>query len=85
VLFVSPPVLTDPLVACAPLHPPEAVQPVALLELQVKTALPSALTVDSDALRLAVGAGSGALSPPPQAASNSSRTEVNGRETRRMA
>lgn len=83
-LFVSAPVLAEPLGACAPLHPPEPVQAVALLEVQVNSALPAGPTVSADALRLAIGAAAGAVSPPPQAASNSSSKAVNRREIRRM-
>ena len=74
---MSAPVLTEPLGACAPLHPPEPVQVVALLELQVSTALPSTATATVDTLKLAVGGTEDALSPPPHAASSSRATAVN--------
>jgi hypothetical protein len=77
VLLVSAPVLTEPLGAWAPLHPPEPVQVVALLELQVNIALPPAATATTDAPRVAVGGTDVALSPPPHAASNSSAAAVN--------
>ena len=54
---VSAPVLALPLAATVPLHPPEAVQEVALVEDQVSVAEPPALTVVLDALRVAVGNG----------------------------
>lgn len=66
-----------PLDARAPLHPPEPVHEVALVEPQVNIALPFAATVAADALRLAVGGTEVALSPPPQAASNNRATAVN--------
>jgi hypothetical protein len=71
---VSAPVLALPLAATVPLHAPEAVQEVALVEDQVSVAEPPALTVVLDALRVAVGNGvaggvtgevAGAEPPPP--------------------
>ena len=51
------PVDFDPLIACEPLHPPEAVQLVALVEVQVRVeALPLA-TLEGLALSDTVGAG----------------------------
>ena len=51
------PVDFDPLIACAPLHPPDAVQAVALVEVQVRVdALPLATLVGL-ALNDTVGAG----------------------------
>jgi hypothetical protein len=72
VLALSAPVLRLPLAAKVPLHPPEAVQEVALAEDQVSVAEPPASTGVLDAPRVAVGnaaAGAGVLDdePPPQA------------------
>lgn len=71
VFAVTAPVLWVPLVASVPPHPPEAVQEVALLEFQVRTAaLPEATEVGA-ADNVAVGAGmratvavAGAETPP---------------------
>lgn len=63
-----------PLVASEPVQPPEAVQDVALLELQESIEVPPLGTVDGAALKLTVGRGAvvatvtvavtGALVPP---------------------
>ena len=50
-----PPVLDEPLVPRLPLHPPEAVQVVALLELQDSVAALPDSTLDGVADRLTVG------------------------------
>jgi hypothetical protein len=55
-----------PAAASVPFHPPEAVQEVALVELQVSVAAAPFATTFDCALRLAVGTGGGA-DPPPQA------------------
>jgi len=52
---LSAPVLALPLVGSLPLQPPEAVQLVALLEDQLRVAVPPLLTVAGFALRLTVG------------------------------
>ena len=87
---VSAPVLRLPLAAKVPLHPPEAVQEVALAEDQVSVAEPPALTGELDASSVAVGnaaAGAGAPDdePPPQAdrtdTAANAPSEVMGRMT----
>jgi len=64
-----------PLVASAPLQPPEALQEVALVELQVRVAAAPLVTVVGDAVIDAVGAGgavvTGTEPDPPQAARSS--------------
>lgn len=61
----------------APDQPPEAVQPVAFVEVQVSWVLPPAFTVVGFAVRVPVGVGTGvgpgsacSLSSPPHAARN---------------
>jgi hypothetical protein len=56
VLVVNAPVFTVPLADFVPLQPPEAVQDVALVELQVKVDDPPLAMVDGLAIRVAVGA-----------------------------
>jgi hypothetical protein len=56
VLAVSAPVDTLPLVACAPVQPPEAVQPVAFVELQVSVEDPPLPMFAGLALNVTVGA-----------------------------
>jgi hypothetical protein len=71
------PVLWLPLVANAPVHPPEPVHDVALAELQFSIAAPPLLTVVGDAAIDAVGAGGLGVTgadpdpDPPQAARSS--------------
>jgi hypothetical protein len=74
VLALSAAVIFDPLVLSEPLQPPEAVQVVALVELQLRVALPPAEMVIGVALKVTVGAGVDEPllpppPPPPQAAS----------------
>jgi hypothetical protein len=64
------PVLWLPLAASAPLHPPEAVQDVALSEVHVSVDDAPAATADGDAVKVTLGAGrmltvtaTGALTP----------------------
>jgi len=57
VVLVSAPVDQVPLVATTPLQPPEAVQPVALMALQVKLELSPLVTVVGAAVNVTVGAG----------------------------
>jgi hypothetical protein len=57
VLAVSAPVDCEPLVARTPVQPPEAMQAVALVELQVSVLLPLSATVSGLADRLTVGGG----------------------------
>lgn len=55
-----------------PLHPPEAVHPDALVELQVNVAVPFTATLMFEDAMLTVGGGPlGPPPPPPQAASAS--------------
>jgi hypothetical protein len=61
-LAPSAPVASLPLVAFAPVQPPEAVQLVASVELQVNVDEPPVATVPGAAVSVAVGAG---LPPPP--------------------
>lgn len=56
-LALSAPVLALPEVACAPLHAPVAVQPVALVELHVRVAEAPLAMAAGVAVRLTVGAG----------------------------
>jgi hypothetical protein len=56
VAAVNGPVLRLPLAAKLPLQPPEAVQDVALVELQVSVDEPPVATLEGEALTLAVGA-----------------------------
>jgi len=60
VAAASAPVDWLPLVALLPLHPPEAVQAVALVELQVRVEAAPLVTVVGFALNDTVGAGGGA-------------------------
>jgi hypothetical protein len=55
VFVVSAAVFCVPLVASVPVQPPEAVQDVALVELQVSTELPPLAIADGAALKLTVG------------------------------
>jgi hypothetical protein len=66
-------VLWVPLVPSEPLHPPEAVHAVALVEVHVNVALPPAATTDGAAVNIAAGTGiivtvtvvtTGAVLPP---------------------
>jgi len=58
---LSAPVPALPFVGSVPDQPPDAVQPVALLEDQLSTADPPLLTVAGLALRLTAGAGAETL------------------------
>ena len=60
-MALSAPVLALPFVGSFPDQPPDAVQPVALLEDQLSTADPPLLTVVGLALRLTEGAGAETL------------------------
>jgi hypothetical protein len=75
------PVLWLPPVAKAPVQPPEALQDVALVELQLSVADPPLVTVVDDAVIDAVGAGgavaTGADPDPPQAVRSSDPPIVN--------
>jgi len=62
VLLVRGPTCALPEVALAPLHPPEAVQLVAFVELQVRVGVPFVATEVGLADRVTVGAG---VDPPP--------------------
>ena len=53
---LNAPVDFDPLIACAPLHPPDAVQLVALVEVQARVDAPPLVTLAGLALRDTVGA-----------------------------
>ncbi len=67
--------LREPLVAKAPLQPPDAVHAVALVDVHVNVELALVATVVGAALKDTVGGGAAAgLSPPPQEASNSTPT-----------
>jgi hypothetical protein len=81
VSVVKAPVLRVPLVANAPVQPPEALHDVALVELQVSVAAPPLATVVDDAVIDAVGDGgtvvTGADPDPPQATSSSAPPSVN--------
>lgn len=72
VLAARAPVLWLPLVGLAPLQPPEALQAVASVELQVSREAPPVAMVSGAALSDAVGCneGPGESEPPPHAASN---------------
>jgi hypothetical protein len=54
---VKAPVLWEPLAAFVPLQPPEAVQDVALVELQVNVEVPPLAIVVGFAVNAAVGTG----------------------------
>jgi hypothetical protein len=51
--------------ASEPLQPPEALQPVAFIELQVSVTWPFAATSFAEAESVAVGGGGGVEEPPP--------------------
>jgi hypothetical protein len=57
VVALNAPVDFDPLIAWAPLHPPDAVQLVALVEVQVRVDALPLLTLEGLALNDTVGAG----------------------------
>ena len=57
--------LLEPDVAKDPLHPPDAAQDVALVELQLRVTGPLVCTSVADALKVTVGAGVGGGGPPP--------------------
>ena len=57
VVAVRAPVLCEPLVASLPLHPPDAVQDVVLVDDQVSVAAAPLLTVLGLAEKVTVGAG----------------------------
>lgn len=77
---VKAPVLWLPLLANAPVQPPEAVHAVAFVELQVNMAAAPLFTAAGEALIDAVGAGgagaTGTDPDPPQAASSSAAPSV---------
>jgi hypothetical protein len=71
---VSAPVFCEPLVANAPLQPPDAEHVVAPVEDHVSSLLPPAVTLVGEAVIEALGTGDAALpppfpTPPPQDAS----------------
>ena len=70
VVAVRAPVLWLPLVASAPLQPPDAVHDVASVELQVSVEVPPLATVVGAALRDAVGCVIGVTPTPPHAANS---------------
>jgi hypothetical protein len=70
VVAVRAPVLWLPLVATAPLQPPDAVHDVASVELQVSVEAPPLLTEVCAALRDAVGCVNGVTPTPPHAANS---------------
>jgi hypothetical protein len=70
VVAVRAPVLWLPLVATAPLQPPDAVHDVASAELQVSVETPPLLTEVCAALRDAVGCLNGVTPTPPHAANS---------------
>jgi hypothetical protein len=61
VVAASAPVTWEPEVGFVPLHPPEAVHEVALLEDQLRVAVPPAATSDGVAVNATVGTGGAAL------------------------
>lgn len=74
VAVVIGPTFSVPVVARVPLHPPDAVQDVALVADHVTTLTAPAVSVPGDALTVTAGAGGGgggleSPPPPPQAAS----------------
>lgn len=83
VLTVRLPVLAVPLVACAPLQPPEAVQPVALvLDQLICAALPVVTEVGVVLMvTVGVGSGGGGLPPPPPPPQATSNAAANGTES----
>lgn len=85
VVAVRLPVEVDPLVGSAPLQPPEAVQPVASVELQVSVEAVPLETVAGFAVSVTVGNGGGVeFDPPPepQAASAADRASAAPRRPR---
>jgi hypothetical protein len=77
VLAVSAPVLCEPLTGLEPLQPPEAVQAVVFVELQVRFNEAPLLTLLCEALMDAVGAGEEVdVSPPPQDTSSNTNAAV---------
>jgi hypothetical protein len=80
VVAVRAPVLWLPLVATAPLQPPDAVHDVESVELQVSVEAPPLLTDVCAALRDAVGCVNGVTPTPPHAAN--SRDAPNGKKKR---
>jgi len=66
VFAVSTAVDSLPLVATEPLHPWEAVQEVALVELHVSFAVAPACTVVGVAVNVTVGVGGGVVAGPPE-------------------
>ena len=64
-LLVRGPTCALPEVALVPLHPPEAVQLVAFVELQVSVGVPLVATEVGLADRVTVGAGVDPPPPPP--------------------
>jgi hypothetical protein len=77
-----------PLIASAPLQPPDAAHEVASVELQVSAALPPLLTAVGDALSDTVGGGgtgvTGTDPEPPQAANVSAAPAANAVFKNRM-
>jgi hypothetical protein len=73
VVIVRAAIIWVPLVGRAPVQPPEPVQPVALVELQVSVVVPPLAIVVGAALIEAVGIAvdAGGSPPPPQAINNS--------------
>jgi hypothetical protein len=65
VLLVSGPTCALPEVALLPLHPPEAVQLVAFVELQVSVGVPLVATEVGLGENVSVGAGVDPPPPPP--------------------
>jgi hypothetical protein len=86
VLVARAPVLCVPLRDLVPLQPPEPIQDVAFVELQVNSEASSALTLLCEAVSAAVGSGLTAvgLSPPPHATSSSNAPTAGPRETKRI-
>jgi hypothetical protein len=80
VVAVRAPVLWLPLVASAPLQPPDAMHDVASVELQVSVEPPPLLTEVCAALRVAVGCVDGVTPTPPHAA-NSRDTPMGKKRT----
>jgi hypothetical protein len=89
VVAVRAPVLWLPLVASAPLQPPEAVHDVASVELQVSVEAPPLLTEVCAAPRDAVGCVNGVTPAPPHAANSSDapkgKKRITGAEWARLA
>ena len=57
-MAVRAPVLWVPLVANAPLQPPDAVQAIAFVELHVSVAVPPLAMLETEAANVAAGTGS---------------------------